>query len=86
MAQLGDRGAIAGQGHRPAMDDAIKEPALHRVVVAGANDVSGPETGEGDGFGPQPGLRFRLTGVAAGRIDRGVLIQGPELAIGIHAG
>ena len=84
MAQLGDRGAITGQGYRPAVDDAIKEPALHRVVVAGADDVGGPEAGEGDRFGPQPGLRFRLTGMAAGRIDRGLLIQGPELAVGIH--
>jgi hypothetical protein len=52
MAELGDRGAIARQGHRPAVDDAIEEPALHRVVVASANDVSGPKTGEGNRFSP----------------------------------
>ena len=86
VTQLGDRAAIPWQGHGPAMHDAVEEPALHGVVVARTHDVSGPEAGEGDALAAQPVLGFGLAGVAAGRIGGAVLIEGPELAVGVDAG
>ena len=86
MAQLGDRAAITGQGHGPAMHDAIKKPALYRVVIARPHDVGGPEAGEGDALAAQPGFGFGLASVAAGGINGAVFIEGPKLAVGIDAG
>ena len=85
MTQLGDGAAIARQRHGPAMHHPIEEPALDRVVVAGAHDVGGSEAGECNALATQPGLGFGLAGVATGGIQRAVLIQRPEFAVGIDA-